>query len=129
MNGDIYPDQVKQLKILGEWYKPRKKLFTDSVPMRYRGEQVPGIKIHPPSVKSMASINGRDILVHLVNMDGVTRPIVVDFKGRRWKNITRICVEPAQKDLKLEKGNNVIKTVIRPEDNDPVDIILRLGSK
>jgi alpha-L-fucosidase len=128
LNGDIYPDQIKQLNMLGEWYKPRKKLFTDSVPLRYRCEQVPGIKINPPSVKSIASINGRDILVHLVNVDGVTRPIVVEFKGQRWRNITRICVEPARKDLDLEKGNNVIKTVIRPEDNDPVDIILRLGS-
>jgi len=126
LNGDIYPDQVKQLKILGEWYKPRKKLFTDSVPMRYRGEQVPGIKIHPQSVKSIACANGGDVLVHLINMDGVTRPVVVEFKECRWKNIKRICLEPSQKELKLEKGNKIIKTVIWPEDIDPVDIILRL---
>jgi len=128
LNGDIYPDQIKQLKILGEWYKPRKKLFTDSVPLRYRGEQVPGIKIHPPSVKSIASINGRDILVHLVNMDGVTRPIVVEFIGRRWKNIAGVSLEPARKELKLERIDGVVKTTIRPGDIDPVDIILRLKS-
>jgi alpha-L-fucosidase len=126
LNGDIYPDQIKQLKILGEWYKPRKKLFTDSVPMHYRGEQAPGIKVQPTSVKSIASLNGKDVLIHLINMDGAIRPIVVEFKGRRWKNIARICLEPTQKELKLEKGDNVIKTIISPEDNDPVDIILRL---
>jgi len=126
MDGNLYPDQVKQLKILGEWYKPRKKLFTDSCPMRYRCEQVPGIKIWPPSVKSIASINNSDILVHLINMDGVTTPIVVEFKGRRWNDISSIYLEPGRKELELEKGNNLIKTVILPEENDPVDIILRL---
>ena len=126
MNGDIYPEQVKQLKMLGEWYKPRKKLFTDSFPMYYRSGQAPGIKVQPKSVKPIASHNGKDLLVHLINMDGVTCPIVVQFKGQRWKNITRICLEPTKKELQLEKTDNIIKTVIRPEDSDPVDIILRL---
>jgi hypothetical protein len=107
LDGNIYPDQVKQLQILGGWYRPRKNLFTDSYPLRYSCEQVPGIKIHPSSVKSIASINNRDIIVHLINMEGITENINVEFKGRRWENISRIFIEPSGKELKME---NTIKS-------------------
>jgi len=126
LNGDIYPDQVKQLKILGEWYRPRKKLFIDSAPLRYRSEQVPGVKVTPASVKTIAAINNGETLIHLVNMDGVTRPVVVEFKGRRWKNISGVFLEPAAKELKLERINGAVKTTIWQQDIDPVDMILRL---
>ncbi|MDI6874789.1 alpha-L-fucosidase [Candidatus Solincola sp.] len=128
LNGELYPDQVKQLKMLGEWYKPRKKLFTESIPLRYRRREVPGIRISPPSVKSMACIHGGNVLLHLVNMDGITRPIVVEFKGRRWGNIARIYLEPTRKELGVERNDKGVRVVIRPEDIDPVDIILRLKS-
>jgi len=126
LDGDLYPDQVKQLKTLGAWYRPRKKLFTDSVPLRYRGQQVPGIRTCPSSVRSMACIHDGDTLLHLVNVDGVTRPITVEFKGRRWGNISKIYLEPAWKELEVERGGRGARLVIRPEDIDPVDIILRL---
>lgn len=128
MNGDLYPDQVTQLKILGEWYQTRKILFTDSVPMRYRTEMVPGLKVTPASVKTIAAQNGGDTLLHLVNMDGATRPITVEFRGRRWKGLAAVSLEPSGKELKLERSDGFAKTTIRSEDIDPVDMILRLKS-
>jgi hypothetical protein len=128
LEGDAYPDQVKQLKIPGEWYRPRKKLFTDSVPRRYRSEQVPGVKASPSSAKTIATGNDGDILLHLVNVDGVTRPIVVEFRGRRRKNLAGFFLEPARKELIRERIAGVVKRTMRPGNIDPVDMILRLKS-
>jgi len=128
LDGGLYPDQVTQLKILGEWYQPRKKLFANSVPLRYRSEQVPGVKVTPASVKTIAVRNKGDILLHLINLDGVTRPVVVEFKGRRWKNIVGISLEPSGNSLPLDSGGGKVTTTVRQEDIDPVDVILRLRS-
>ena len=41
MDGTIYPDHVRQLKLVGEWYKPRREFFSEATPMDYEGQRVP----------------------------------------------------------------------------------------
>ena len=128
LDGGIYPDQVKQLKIIGEWYKPRKELFINSFPMKYRGQQPPGVDVYPKSVKAIACRHAEDILIHLINMDGSTRPIKIKLKGKNWDRITNVYIEQANKEVEIEKSDSTIKMIIRPDDIDPVDTILRLKS-
>jgi hypothetical protein len=128
LDGALYPDQVTQLRILGEWYGPRKRLFTDSTPRRYRSEQVPGIKVSPMSVKTIATANNGDTLLHLINMKGVTMPISVEFRGSWWKNIRWISLEPAGKELTPERNGGIVKAIIRTAEIDPADTILRVKS-
>ena len=128
LDGALYPDQVTQLRILGEWYGPRKRLFTDSTPRRYRSEQVPGIKVSPTSVKTIATANNGDTLLHLINMKGVTMPISVEFRGSWWKNIRWISLEPAGKELTPERNGGIVKAIIRTAEIDPADTILRVKS-
>lgn len=73
----------------------------------------------------MGCIQGGVTLLHLVNTDGVTRPTTVDFRGRRRVNISTTYLEPTRKELKVERGGQGARVVIRLEDIDRVDIILR----
>lgn len=126
MDGDIYPDQVKQFLVIGDWYRPRKRLFLDSVPLRYRTESVPGIRVTPRSLKTIAAQNGGDVLLHLINLDGVTRPVKVEFRGRRWRKVSAVSLEPSGKALPVETADGAPRVMVRQDDLDPVDMILRL---
>lgn len=90
MDGTIFPDQVAQLELLGDWYGPRKHLFTDSVPARYRGGEPPGVSISPGSLKAIACEQGSDVLLHLVNMDASTKAVTVEFKGNGRRDSTKL---------------------------------------
>ncbi|MGQ9705054.1 MAG: hypothetical protein ACUVRX_11910 [Actinomycetota bacterium] len=74
----------------------------------------------------MGCIQGGATLLHLVNTDGVTRPTTVDFRGEEAGNTSSTYLVPTQKELKVERGGQGARVVIRPEDIDRVDIILRL---
>jgi hypothetical protein len=74
MEGGVYPDQLKQLRLLGEWYVPRKRLFTESVPLRYRGREPRSVIVDTPGIRVIACSHEGDYLVHLINMEGGTRP-------------------------------------------------------
>lgn len=126
MDGSVYPDQVEQLRILGEWYKPRRALFAESVPLRYRFREPLGVQAHPESVRLIACRRGDDLLLHLINMDGATRPIELSLHGSFWNRAERAYLEPSGKELQIEKSREKIKAMIRPEDIDRADTILRL---
>lgn len=126
MDGSIHPDQVKQLRMLGAWYLPRKKFFTEAVPLCYRGREPSLIAVdRPDGIKVIACSHGGDVLVHLINMDGDTRPFSVTFKGRRWRDVQRITMEPSGRELKIERGGSGCGVTVT-EEIDPVDVILRL---
>ena len=126
LKGGIYPDQLKQLKMLGAWYVPRKKLFVESVPLRYRGKEPRTIHVdHPQSIKVIACRHEDDTLIHLINMDGSTRPISVLFKGGTWGDVRKITMEPSGREVPMKRSGNELRVAIR-EEIDPVDVILRL---
>ena len=126
LEGGIYPDQVRQLKMLGAWYIPRKKLFTESVPLRYRGREPRTVTVdNPGSIKIIACRHEDDILIHLINMDGSKRPIDVRFRGGAWGDVKKITMEPSGRELPIERSGNGFRVVVSGEI-DPVDVILRL---
>jgi hypothetical protein len=126
MDGSIVPDQVKQLRMMGKWYIPRKELFTESLPLRYRGREPRSIATdNPEGIRVIACTHENDVLVHLVNMHGSTKPFTVRFTGRRWKGVKRVIVEPSGRQLPIERSGTRFSVKIRG-DIDPVDTILRL---
>jgi len=126
MDGSVYPDQVEQLKVLGDWYGPRRALFAESVPLRYRFREPIGVIVHPESVRPIACRRGDDLLLHLINMEGATRPVELSLHGGFWNTVERAYLEPSGRELPIEKSREKIKAIILPEDIDRADIILRL---
>jgi hypothetical protein len=126
MDGSVNPEQVKQLKILGDWYKPRRALFAEAVPLKYRRRGPPGVRVSPSSVKAIVCRRGDDLLLHLVNMDGATRPIGLALAGSLWDRVTSAYLEPAGKELEIKKSEDGLMAMIPSEDVDRVDTILRL---
>lgn len=126
MDGSLYPDQVRQLRLLGEWYIPRKKLFTESLPLCYRGREPGAITTdNRKNIKIIACRNDGDILIHLINMEGSTQPVDVRFRGGMFSGMKKAVMEPSGKELPVEQTANGFRVMIR-EDIDPVDTILRI---
>jgi hypothetical protein len=128
LDGSIYPDQVTQLGILGEWYTPRKHLFAESAPASYRRREPPGVVVKPASFRTTACEHGPDTLLHLFNMHQSARPVVVELKGARWANVRGAVIEPEGHRLDATRDDGGARLVVPREHSDPVDTILRLES-
>jgi hypothetical protein len=108
-------------------YKPREILFTDAVPLRYRGCEVPGVNISPRGMRSIACTHRGDILLHLVNMEGISGPLTVELRGWIWDGITSARLEPEGKDLEVKRNGAICRLTVEAEDVDPVDTMIRLS--
>ncbi len=126
MDGELYPEPAQNLEILGNWYKTRHSLFTESIPMIYEGDTIPGIQLTENNFGLIGSINEGDILVHLINFKGLKKDITMSFSRNQWKGIEKIILEPIQKELKYEKKGVKIVLLIPKENIDFADTILRL---
>lgn len=129
LDGGIYPDQVRQMRILGDWYGPRRALFAKSVPLAYRRREPPGVKVSPGSVKAIACRRGGDVMLHLVNMDGATRPIRLELRGDPWERTARAYLEPAGGELEMTRSPSGLSLLVGTEQVDRVDTIVRLASR
>ena len=125
MEGGVYPDQLKQLRLLGKWYLPRKRLFTESVPLRYRGREPRSVIVDTPGIRVIACSHEGDYLVHLINMEGSTRPFSVVFRGGTWRDVKSVGLEPSGVEIPVERRVDGFRLRIGSEI-DPVDTILRL---
>lgn len=128
LDGSLFPDQVEQLRLLGDWYRPRRSLFHQSCPLRYRRKEPPGVEVHPGSIKAIACRAGGDILLHLINMDGATRPVRVKLSGRRWRDRRAAFLEPHGRGVDLRSVHSGIELLIGKNDVDAVDTIVRLAA-
>lgn len=128
LDGSIYADQVTQLGILGDWYMPRKRLFAESVPARYRRREPPGVSVKPAGFKVTACAHGPDTLLHLFNMRRSAEPIVVELKWGLCENVRGAVLEPAGLRLDIVRGQAGVRLVVPAEFSDPIDTILRLES-
>ena len=126
MDGTIFGDQVAQLEILGDWYGPRKHLFSESVPQRYGRREPPGVRVMPGSFRTIACEQGSDTLLHLVNMDASTKPVSVELKGRRWEKVREALLETEGTRLEVKREQGSARITIAPDRSDPVDTIVRL---
>jgi len=128
LDGSIYPDQVTQLGILGDWYVPRKRLFAESAPARYRRREPRDVEVRPAGFKTTACVHGRDTLLHLFNMSRSTGPVAVELKGKLGADVRGAVLEPTGTRLDVTQKQQGSLLIVPPEFSDPVDTILRLES-
>ena len=125
MDGSIYPDHVKQLELLGEWYKPRKEIFREAVPMKYNG-MVPGIHGYSKRVRTSASLLKSDYLIHLFNTVAKS-DITLRFDKKFWPRVDGAYVEPQHERVQTEDLRTEIRITIPVKHLDLVDTILRIA--
>ena len=126
MDGSLYPDHIRQLEILGEWYIPRKGLFLDSYPIRYRGYAAGGISVNQKDFNTIASFYKDGVLLHIINMKGKSEPVEMTLKGKRWKGVQSAYFEPGHHLIEVQsRGSNKV-IVLAKGDVDHVDTIIYL---
>jgi alpha-L-fucosidase len=127
MNGEVIPEHVRQMKVVGEWYKPRKQLFRDAEPVRYKGDQAPGVSGYDAKkFGTIMSKLGDDKLIHLINFHGAKGPVALTLKGPDWQDAKKVFLEPGHTEIALKKSNGELTLSLAPEQVDPVDTILRV---
>ena len=126
MDGSIYPNQVRQLEMLGDWYVPRKKLFLGSAAVKYGGDCPPGAGADRDRFNIIAGRLGNDTLIHIINMEGQTGSLILELERQSWAGINHVYLEPTHRKLKVDDSGSTIKINLSPEDVDPVDTIIRI---
>lgn len=126
MDGELYPKPAKNVELFGDWYKIRRNLFTEGVPMEYQGNNVPGININREEFGIIGSINETDKLIHIINFKGDIKEFTLSFSNEYWGNIEKILLDPNKKQLELKRKKNEIDVVIKGENLDIADTILRI---
>ena len=128
MDGEIYSGPAKNVELFGEWYKIRRELFTEATPMKYRGENVPGIKINEEHFGTIGSLHEDDHLIHIINLKGLQKGLILEFSGDQWKNISKVKLEPSIREIEFYTKNNITIIKLNKDDIDSADTILRISS-
>lgn len=126
MDGSIFPDQVTQLNMLGEWYKPRRELLTEADSLRYQGEYPEGVTVDQARFRVVASRLGKDRLLHLINFDGQEVTVGIELNRESWDGLTGVYLEPEHREITMLQSGLNIQITLNPEDVDPVSTIIRL---
>ncbi|MBD3226702.1 MAG: hypothetical protein GF329_00815 [Candidatus Lokiarchaeota archaeon] len=127
MDGSLYKKPGKHLELFGKWYKPRRELFTEAIPMDYKGKKVPGIIINDKNIKSICSTHNDDYLLHLIPLRSIPiKTLPIKFVIKKWKNIQKIILEPSKKELGFKKDEKLISVSIPKEEVERIDTILRI---
>jgi hypothetical protein len=124
MDGEIYPEPGKNVEFFGNWYRTRRSLFREAIPMDYKGEKLPGVELSEQQFGLIGSIYQNDNLIHIINFKGIKTTITLKFSRDQWYNIKKIILEPNEMELKYNVKNNEISLTINSEDIDPVDTII-----
>jgi alpha-L-fucosidase len=127
MDGHVFDEHVEQMRIVGEWYKPRKHLFNEATPLRYKGATAPGISGLPQGCKTIASQLGNDVLIHIIKVEGSEIPSEILISEHEWTDIKDIYLEPYHQSVPMEKQGGSIILHLEADQIDPVDTILRLA--
>jgi hypothetical protein len=124
MDGRIFPDQVAQLKMLGAWYKPRKKYFISAERVRYRWFRPLSVKTGSRNFDTVVSRYGSGLLLHLVNRTGEKEGLSVTLKGGMWKDVREVALVPENKKLAARREVSKLRVDIPADLVDQVDTIL-----
>ncbi len=126
MDGSLYPDHIKQLEILGEWYIPRKELFLSSYPIRYRWYAAGGVSVDKKDFNTITSFYKDGVLLHIINMKGKSESVEIALKGKRWKGAQSAYLEPEHRQIEVQsRGTNKV-IVLQKGDVDHIDTIVYL---
>jgi len=124
MDGSLHPDHIRQLRILGDWYRPRKELFLGAYPIRYFGLAAPGVSVNKRNFKTIACFYRDGALIHLINMKGGAGPLEITLKGARWAGTQSVYLEPAHRPIQVQsRGKNKLIS-LSGDDIDIADTIL-----
>jgi hypothetical protein len=127
MDGRLYKEPARHLEMFGKWYKPRKELFIEAVPMDYKGKKVPGIKIKDKNIKVICSVYENDYLLHLIPLRSAPiKPLTIKLSIKKWKNVEKIILEPIKKDIQFMIDDKNITITIPEENVERIDTILRI---
>ena len=129
MDGELYPEPAKNVEMFGNWFKLRRNLFTEAIPMKYKGDKVPGIEISEDQFGTIGSIYENDNLIHIINLKGLKTDIILKFSQEQWAEIKKIALEPNKKQLEIVKKNDNIILSLNKEDIDLADTIIRISKK
>ena len=129
MDGELYPEPAENVELFGNWFKLRRTLFTEAIPMKYKGFKVPGIELSEEEFGTIGSIYEEDNLIHLISFKGLQKDVTLTLSQELWSGIKRIILEPDNKELEfVEKDGDVILFVAK-EDIDFADTIIRIRTK
>ncbi len=129
MDGELYPEPAKNVEMFGKWFKLRRDLFTEAIPMKYKGGKVPGIEISEEDFGTIGAICDGDNLIHLINFKGLKKDIILKFSQELWADIKKIVLEPHKKELEFAKKNGNIVLLLAKDDIDLADTIIRISKK
>ena len=121
LSGEVMPDHVRQVEYIGEWYKPRKKLFTEAEALKYRGDRPPGVSGYSKDFGAVAAKLGNDTVLHLIAFTNVTGPVTLTFQGDLWQGAKNIYLEPAHQELSFPNS----QITLAANQIDQIDTILR----
>lgn len=127
MDGSIYPDHVRQLELLGEWYGPRRELFTEAFPMGYKGQRIPGVGGYGRDMCATGSQIGHDNLIHLFNLRLDAGSVTLRFDSTHWSKIGKVYLEPEHREPTIGRAGRFMQVTIPAKDVDRVDTILRIA--
>jgi len=121
LSGQVIPDHQKQMLVIGEWYQPRKHLFTEATALKYRGDRPPGVSGYPKDFGAIASKLGNDTLLHLINFSGAQGPLTLKFSGELWQDAKAVYLEPEHREVAFKTG----EIQLTADQIDQIDTILR----
>jgi alpha-L-fucosidase len=127
LDGAVLPEHVRQLLLLGQWYRPRHEFFVNAEPIAYAGDCPPGVSgFSKKDFGVVASRLGEDRLLHLINFSGKSAQIQLRLDGGEWGGWHKAYLEPGHRELALEKSGDSLLIPLCPCILDPVDTIIRL---
>lgn len=128
MDGHIFPDQLRQLRMLGAWYKPRKEYFVNAAPLRYRWFSPLSVSGASKNFDLVVSAYDRGTLLHIINRTGKPEPVALNLKGRMFSGCRTATLVPQDKPVSLSANDSALHLNLAAADIDPVDTLIYLTS-
>ncbi len=124
MDGHIFPDQLKQLHLLGQWYKPRREYFVNAAPVRYVWFHPLSVAISSRNFDAVVSEYGKGLLLHLINRSSSSREVSIRLRGRLWQGISEAVILPQKEKVDLKRKGSSLVAKLTTGQIDSVDTIL-----
>jgi alpha-L-fucosidase len=125
MEGSIFPDQLKQLKMLGAWYKPRKEYFINAAAIRYRGLSPSGVKVTGQKYDVVASAYEQGNIIHLVNPNSTQAATEITLSGQ-YAAVKEAMLLPQNMPLTIKREGNKAVIQLSAEQIDAIDTLIYL---
>lgn len=129
MDGHIFPDQLRQLNMLGAWYKPRKDFFVNAAPLHYRGFHPAGVSVKGGDFNVVASAYADGKLLHLVNRDSQQQALSIKLSGKSWQGINSVTLMPQNVSLAIVRNGNTCTIELSADQVDSIDTLLYIKNR